>query len=69
MTIIRLLKLPPGIRGFTAVDPDGNENVYINEALSSTEQKKTLDHEMKHIRQGDLESSAPVRDLESSRHK
>lgn len=68
MVIIRLLKLPASIRGFTAVDPDGNENVYINEQLSAPEQKKTLQHELEHIRQGDFESNAPAGLLETARH-
>ena len=68
MVIVRLLKLPTSIRGFTAVDPDGNENVYINEQLSAPEQRKTLQHELEHIRQGDLESTATAGLLESARH-
>lgn len=68
MVIVRLIKLPHTIRAFTAVDPDGNENVYINESLTATEQRKALRHEMRHISQGDTESETPVRILEAARH-
>ena len=27
----RLIKLPPRIKGYTAIDDDGNYNIYLNE--------------------------------------
>ena len=66
---IRLIKLPSSVRGFTAPDADGNYNVYINEGLTPEQARKTYRHELKHIRQGDIESSEESGGIECKGHK
>ncbi len=61
---IRLLSLPSTIKGMTLVDPDGNYNIYINQNLSRNQQRKALQHEMRHVRQGDCYSEKSIRHLE-----
>lgn len=46
--IVRLMDLP--VPGVTVLDSDGNYNVYINARLSYEERKKTLAHELRHIK-------------------
>lgn len=46
--IVRLLDL--SVPGVTVLDSDGNYNVYINARLSIEGQKKTLAHELRHIK-------------------
>lgn len=66
---IRLIKLPSSVRGFTAPDADGNYNVYINEGLTPEQARKTYRHELKHIRQGDIESPEESGNIELEGHK
>ena len=47
--IIRYISLPITVRAFTLPDPQGDYNVYINKDLSSEQQKKSLEHEKRHI--------------------
>jgi len=70
MTIIRLVKLPPSVRGFTLLDGDGNYNIYLNKNQATERLRNALKHEVEHIVAGDLEtpSGAPVGLLEGVRH-
>ena len=52
--IIRKIKLPMSVRAFTIPDPQGDYNIYINEALSDEQQYESLCHEEKHIENGDF---------------
>lgn len=52
MIYIRYIKFPGLIRGSVIIDADGNFNVYINKNLSESQQQRTLDHELRHIRLG-----------------
>lgn len=47
--IVRHIKLPDTIHGFTARDPEGDYNIYINDRIGYFQQEKTIRHEMKHI--------------------
>lgn len=51
---IRKIPLPLGVRAFTIPDAQGDYNIYINEKLSSEQQKKSLEHEQNHIINGDF---------------
>ncbi|MGN0171736.1 MAG: hypothetical protein ACI39E_03000 [Acutalibacteraceae bacterium] len=48
---VRVIPLPPRIKGTTVEDGNGDYNVYISDALSIDEQRKVLRHEMEHISQ------------------
>ncbi len=64
MIYIREIELPMSVRGYTAPDPDGNYNIYINIDLSEEIKSKALQHELTHILGGHLESDLPVFVLE-----
>lgn len=64
--IIRQLKMPLTIRAFTMQDENGIFNIYLNEGLSDEAKRRSLEHEKKHIRQGDFISSKCARDIESN---
>lgn len=64
LIIVRLIKLPHGVRGFTIPDADGNDNVYINKDLSGTAQQEAYLHELRHIQQGDCWSDAAAGKIE-----
>lgn len=57
---IRLLELPPTIRGATVLDSDGNYNVYINSLLGYDAQRKTARHELIHIKNEHFYDYEPV---------
>ena len=59
----RLIKMPTRIKGYTAIDDDGNYNIYLNEKLSAEQQKITYMHEMMHIQRGDWDKKS-VEDAE-----
>lgn len=47
--IIRLLDLPYSTKGFTAVDSNGDYNMYLNARYNRQTQLNTYHHEMIHI--------------------
>lgn len=51
---VRKIPMPMSVRAFTIPDSSGDYNIYINEALSPEQQKKSLSHEEKHIANGDF---------------
>ena len=64
--IIRLLPgLPVETMGVTVTDPDGNYNIYLNPIYDQETLKKTVDHELSHIRRGDLHREGSVDKMES----
>jgi len=69
MIIVRLVDLPPGIRGFTVPDENGDFNIYINTKISAFAQKKAYRHELEHIAEGDCYSNEKAGGIESARHK
>jgi Zn-dependent peptidase ImmA (M78 family) len=62
--IIREIKMPLTIRAFTLPDANGEYNIYINMDLSDEAKKKTLAHEMKHIKRNDFNKDIPVKLIE-----
>ena len=63
--IVRVVGLPPAIRGTTVPDEDGDYNVYLNKNLSYEMQRLALKHELAHINNGDFGSDEYVSHLES----
>ena len=47
------------VRGFTMVDDEGLYNIYLNDRLSEATQERTLEHELRHIMNGDFERAEP----------
>ena len=47
--IIRLLDLPYETKGFTAVDSNGDYNLYLNARYNHETQRTAYDHEMGHV--------------------
>ena len=64
--IVRIIDLPSTIRGLTIPDEDGNYNVYLNAHLNRESQRRTLKHEIEHIKNNHFYSNKSVRFLESS---
>ncbi len=57
---VRLISLPPTVKGVTLPNPDGTYSVYINNCLSCEVQQKALEHELCHIEHDHLYSNEPV---------
>lgn len=63
--IVRYIDLPAKMKGFVKVDCDGDYNIYININLGYFEQQKALDHELKHIKNGDFYNANDILDVEN----
>lgn len=50
-----LYELPTTIKAFTINNPDGCYTVIVNSRLSDVEQRKSCEHELKHIYNCDFE--------------
>lgn len=46
---VRLIDLPPSVHGMVSMDESGFYNIYLNAHDNSIEQRRTLDHELRHI--------------------
>lgn len=64
MIFIREIKMPLTIRAFTIPDANGDFNIYINEALSDSAKKKSLEHEQAHIIRNDFQKEFTVKLIE-----
>lgn len=51
---VRYVALPYTVKGVTVISEDDFYNVYINSLLPLEEQKKSLRHELTHIRRNDF---------------
>lgn len=51
---VRYVALPYTVKGVTVISEDDFYNVYINSLLPLEEQKKSLWHELTHIRRNDF---------------
>lgn len=67
--IVRLTKFPNKIKGYTALDDDGNYNVYINCNLSADTQYKAFRHELEHISEKHWDYKVDVDQAESQGHR
>ncbi len=64
--IVRKIPLPATVRAFTMPDAQGDYNVYINSALSEEQQRRSLLHELTHIRRDDFyRRGVTAREIES----
>ena len=63
--IVRLISLPPTVKGFVSINEDGFYSIYINDSLSAEEQKETFRHEMGHIECDHFYSGKPIDIIES----
>lgn len=50
--IVRIVKLPRSVRGFTIPDENGDYNIYLNDRLSDEGLVEAYDHEVQHIEAG-----------------
>ncbi len=66
---IRKIPLPINVRAFTLPDETGSYNIYINDALSYEQQKKSLKHEIAHILNGDFLKEDSVLEIEEALNK
>jgi len=58
--IIRLIDLPPSVRGITVKDENDDYNIYINARLSEDGRVEAFRHEINHIRMGHFYDERPV---------
>lgn len=61
---VRLVKLPPAVKGLVLRDAEDFNNIYINENLDPEQQKKALLHELNHIEQQDFDNSLTIPEIE-----
>ena len=47
---VRQLPMPNTIHGFVAPNDDGTFSIYINSNLDISQQRKALEHEIRHIK-------------------
>ena len=52
---VKTYELPGDVKGFVVEWPDGDATIVINSLLSKEEQKKVLEHELKHLKNYDFE--------------
>ena len=50
----RLMDLPTSVRGFCYHDDDGEEFIILNSRLTHEQNRKTFDHETKHIKSSEM---------------
>ena len=50
--IVRIVRLPRTVRGFTIPDENGDYNIYLNDRLCDEDLVKAYDHEVQHIEAG-----------------
>ena len=60
-----LVDLPYSIKGFVVREDEGSYDIYLNPNHSYETQKKTLDHELEHIKFDDFSKHRNVNYLES----
>ena len=54
---VTLANLPTSIRGFVYLESDGVPRIVLNAKLTRELNQKTMDHELKHIENGELEDT------------
>ena len=59
-----MMPLPPHVRAFTVLDPQGDYNVYINERMSYEQRLRSFAHEKRHIDNGDFASEQRATEIE-----
>lgn len=49
-----LVDLPTSVRGFVYLDDNGDPKIVVNARLTREQNRRTWDHEKKHIARGDM---------------
>ena len=49
-----LVDLPTSVRGFVFTDDNGDPRIVVNARLTREQNRRTWDHEKKHIARGDM---------------
>lgn len=62
--IVRYLNLPASTRGSVLQDEEGNYNIYLNARHASSQLSKTLQHELHHITNNDLQKQLHIKNFE-----
>lgn len=58
--IVRIIDLPCTVRGYTALDDEGDYNIYLNARLNSVQQTDAYNHEMIHIVRNDWSDTKTI---------
>ncbi len=66
---VQLMDLPPSIKGFARNNPDGSYTIILNSRLNLETQRKSMEHELEHIKRGDFYSGLVADQIEKERHK
>lgn len=59
-----LCPFPNGVKGCVRLDSDDFASIYINQHLTAEEQRKTFEHEIRHLYHGDFSNGTPLADAE-----
>jgi len=65
VTYFRSVRMPCSVRAFVIEDSDGDYNVYVNSNLSPEAQERAIQHELKHISNGDTHSEWNAQHIEN----
>ena len=65
MYFVRLIALPPAVRGAVLPNDDGTYTIIINSVLSAETRLAVLRHELAHIKKDHLYSEDPIRIIEA----
>lgn len=61
---VRVVDLPPGIGGAVMVDDEGFANIYINARHGRDAQLRSLEHELLHVKRGDIYNDMTILEVE-----
>lgn len=62
---VRYMKLPPKIWAFVHPNSDGTFLVFLDPRRSYSQQKRDIDHEIRHIIRDDLYRDDPIWEIEA----
>lgn len=63
---IHYLNLPFTVEGFSRKNHDDSYSVFLNARCSGEQQRIALEHEIKHIKENDLDSELDAIDIEKN---
>ena len=59
-----LCSFPTSVKGCVRIDKDDFASIYINQHLTAEEQRKTFEHEIRHLVHGDFSNDVPLAEAE-----
>lgn len=62
---VRVIQLPPAVRGVTLPNDDGSFSIYINALYGTRARRAALEHELEHLARDHFYREAPVAVLEA----